>query len=183
MPGELYLIGQLSHASDFNMSDIFVLWEIVTGAHWEHVEGAEQGQTHVLRAENGIGAVFAHPIDVHYRTRNIQGWPRLVVHVWRQDQWGRKDFVAYGMAWVPCSTAGATEQEITVQTWQPQPPTCLDRLRSAVLGGATQLREPSMVWRSDSRYRLSTVGFGQVHFRLSVIAQHFEEFAITGVGS
>eukprot|EP01065_Artemidia_motanka_P016651 TRINITY_DN20261_c0_g1_i1.p1 TRINITY_DN20261_c0_g1~~TRINITY_DN20261_c0_g1_i1.p1 ORF type:complete len:201 (+),score=20.90 TRINITY_DN20261_c0_g1_i1:53-604(+) len=182
MPGELHLLGQLSHATGFGERNLFVLWEVVSGAHWEHVEGAEQGQTHVLASESGIGAVFAHPIDVHYRTRNIQGWPRLVCHVWHQDQWGRKDFIAYGFAWVPCSTAGCADRDVVVQTWRPLPPSCLDRVRSWVLGGATQLRDPGLVWRGDNRYRLSTVGSGQVHFRISVIAQHFGQFAVTGVG-
>eukprot|EP01061_Rhynchopus_euleeides_P022636 TRINITY_DN36955_c0_g1_i1.p1 TRINITY_DN36955_c0_g1~~TRINITY_DN36955_c0_g1_i1.p1 ORF type:complete len:184 (+),score=54.36 TRINITY_DN36955_c0_g1_i1:204-755(+) len=183
MPGELHIIGQLSHAKNFNRPNLFVLWEIVTGAHWEHVEGPEQGQTHVIEGEGPgeFGAVFAHPIDVHFKTQNIQGWPKLVVHVWRQDAYGRKDFVAYGMAYVPTCTSGFCDQLIEVQTWSPAPPSMLDVIREALLGGAPQLRDDNIVHKMENRFRLQTIPSGQVFFRLSLISQHFDRLSVTGV--
>ena len=183
MPGELHVIGQLSHAKNFSQDNLFVLWEIVTGAHWEHVEGAEQGQTHILSSVSGgeHGAVFAHPIDVHFKTQNIQGWPKLVVHVWRQDAYGRKDFVSYGMAYLPTCSAGFSDQSVEIQTWSPAAPSTFERIREALLGGAPQLRDDNIVHKMDNRFRLQTLPSGQIFFRLSLISQHFDRLAVTGV--
>ena len=181
MPAELHIIGQLSHAKNFNKGNLFVLWEVVTGAHWEHIEGHEQGQTQVLVNPNDEGAVFAHPIDLHFRTQNIQGWPKLVVHVWSQDSYGRKDFVSYGTAFLPCYTSGFCEEEVEIQTWTPTPPTFMARMRELLLGGTPQLKDDSLVHSMDSRYRLQTVPGGQIFFRLSMVSQHFDRFAVTGV--
>ncbi|KAJ9470967.1 hypothetical protein DIPPA_35405 [Diplonema papillatum] len=109
MPGELHIIRQLSHATNSSKKNLFVLWEAVTGSHWEPIEGNEQGQTHILEDSGGpAGAVFAHPIDLH-NTQNIQSWPKPVVHVWHQDNYGRKDFVSYGVAYLsPSELCDAT---------------------------------------------------------------------------
>eukprot|EP01064_Diplonema_japonicum_P021372 TRINITY_DN30903_c0_g1_i1.p1 TRINITY_DN30903_c0_g1~~TRINITY_DN30903_c0_g1_i1.p1 ORF type:complete len:193 (+),score=26.64 TRINITY_DN30903_c0_g1_i1:22-579(+) len=185
MPGELHIIGQLSHAKSFNKDNLFVLWEIVTGSHWEHIEGAEEGQTHILSGDDDeVGAVFAHPIDIHFRTQNIQGWPKLVVHVWHQDGYGRKDFVAYGMAYLPCYTSGFSNEEIEIQTWTPvdtSSVSCLARLREFLLGGTPQLRDVDVVHRMENRFTLSSRPAGQIYFQLSLISQHFDRFAVTGV--
>lgn len=34
-------------------------------------------------------SVWAHPIDVHYKTKTVLGWPKLYVEVWSQDSFGR----------------------------------------------------------------------------------------------
>eukprot|EP00754_Rhynchopus_humris_P037340 Rhum_TRINITY_DN19518_c0_g1::Rhum_TRINITY_DN19518_c0_g1_i1::g.170185::m.170185/K16745/B9D2; B9 domain-containing protein 2 len=181
--GELHIIGQLSHAQNFNKQNLFVLWEFVTGAHWEHIEGAEQGQTHMIQSEDAAtnSAVLAHPIDLHFKTQNVQGWPKIVVHVWQQDDYGRKDFVAYGMAYLPCCTNGFCDELVEIQTWTPQAPSLVDRIREALLGGTPQLRDDNIVHKMENRFRLLTVPSGQIFFRLSLISQHLERFSVTGV--
>ncbi|KAJ9470938.1 ciliary basal body-associated [Diplonema papillatum] len=182
MPGELHIIGQLSHATNFSKKNLFVLWEAVTGSHWEHIEGNEQGQTHILEDSGGpAGAVFAHPIDLHYKTQNIQGWPKLVVHVWHQDDYGRKDFVSYGVAYLPCHTSGFSDELVEVQTWSPTPPTLYGRMRELLLGGTSQLKDDNLVHRMENRFRLQSAPSGQVFFKLSLMSQHFDRFSVTGV--
>ncbi len=36
-------------------------------------------------------AIWAHPIDVHYSTKGIQGWPKIKLQVWHQDMFGRNE--------------------------------------------------------------------------------------------
>ena len=40
-------------------------------------------------------AIWAHPIDVHYTTKGIQGWPKLKLQVWHQDMFGRNELCKY----------------------------------------------------------------------------------------
>ena len=39
-------------------------------------------------------AVWAHPIDVHYTLKGIEGWPRLKLEVWGVDSFGRNELGA-----------------------------------------------------------------------------------------
>lgn len=33
--------------------------------------------------------MWCHPLEVHYSTSSIQGWPQVSLQVWRQDKYGR----------------------------------------------------------------------------------------------
>jgi hypothetical protein len=44
--------------------------------------GMVSGQTHTdYPMESGEMAVWAHPIDLHLATTNVQGWPKLLMQV------------------------------------------------------------------------------------------------------
>ena len=102
---EVHLIGRLIGASDFSSaaassssspgasSGLFCKWSVQTGGAWRLLSGLREGQTQVDRPSDGVeGAVEAHwchPIDAHFATRGLQGWPKLVVQVYRQDGFGR----------------------------------------------------------------------------------------------
>ena len=34
---------------------------------------------------------FEHPLDVHYTCASFVGWPKLLVSVWQQDEYGRHE--------------------------------------------------------------------------------------------
>ena len=34
---------------------------------------------------------FSHPLDLHYSTSTIEGWPQISVRVWTQDKHGRNE--------------------------------------------------------------------------------------------
>ena len=61
-------------------------------------------------------AVWAHPLDVHYSIKGIDGWPRLYVEVWGIDGLGRYEIAGYGCCIVP-TTPGL--HELTCRTWRP----------------------------------------------------------------
>lgn len=40
-------------------------------------------------------AIWAHPLDLHYTTKGIQGWPKLKLQVWHQDMFGRNELCMF----------------------------------------------------------------------------------------
>ncbi len=98
---EVHLIGRVVGASDFGDSvtscggsGLFCKWSLQTGGAWEVLSGARDGQTQVDRPGQDSGArpgvaYWSHPVDAHFATRGLQGWPKLVVQVFRQDGFGR----------------------------------------------------------------------------------------------
>jgi|EP00802_Teleaulax_amphioxeia_P021862 hypothetical protein len=77
---------------------------------------SECGQTHVCVCNADGEAVWAQPIDVHYVTTSLRGWPSLIVEVWAQDSGGRNEIAGYGVAHVPCA---AGHYELEVPLWRP----------------------------------------------------------------
>lgn len=86
---ELHLIGQLIGASEFPESSLCCKWSIQTGGAWTLRSGVKEGQTQVDRPSLGDTAYWAHPIDAHYSTNGLQGWPKLLLQVFHQDSFGR----------------------------------------------------------------------------------------------
>jgi hypothetical protein len=107
----VHIIGEIMGASQMDRVDnAFCAWEIQTGSQvcrpesrdrpclakmsltrivmfipsdpqWVCVGGEESGQTQVdyPMAEEMI--VWNHPIDLHYFTKSIEGWPKIVFEV------------------------------------------------------------------------------------------------------
>lgn len=61
-------------------------------------------------------ALLAHPIDVHYALKGIDGWPRFRLEVYGVDSYGRVELAGYGCCIVP--TAAGTH-ELRCVTWRP----------------------------------------------------------------
>ena len=61
-------------------------------------------------------ALLAHPIDVHYAVKGIDGWPRLRLEVYGVDSYGRVELAGYGCCIVPTS---AGTHELRCRTWRP----------------------------------------------------------------
>jgi hypothetical protein len=82
---------------------------------------------------------FNHPLDLHFISTSIEGWPRLHLQVLRLDMAGCVDTVAYGAVALPMHP-GHTELEC--RTWTPVGPSVLGE--ACVLhrvGGAPALHE------------------------------------------
>ena len=52
---------------------LYCKWSINTGNGWKHLQGIKEGQTHVDRQLYQSTAYWAHPIDIHYSTKGLQG--------------------------------------------------------------------------------------------------------------
>lgn len=86
---EVHIIGQLLGACQFEHTRLFCKWSIQTGGTWNLVSGLKEGQTQVDSPQWEEMTVWSHPIDLHFSTRGLHGWPRILVQVYHQDQFGR----------------------------------------------------------------------------------------------
>uniref|UniRef100_UPI00358EB9F6 B9 domain-containing protein 2-like isoform X2 n=1 Tax=Myxine glutinosa TaxID=7769 RepID=UPI00358EB9F6 len=171
---ELHIIGQLVSASGFPKHSLFCKWGIHAGRAWKLIEGLHEGQTQVDNPHTGDVAYLCHPIDVHYATKGLQGWPKLHLQVWHLDNFGRSDLFGYGFCHVP-STPGC--HRLTCVTWRPTG-NWQERLAHGFVGGGPQLKSADLVYGGTNRYRLHTVAAGQVHLELAVVLRHFDKYGV-----
>ena len=203
---ELHVIGQLCSASGFSHSALFCKFGLHTGGAWKVLSGLKEGQTQVDSPGVGEVAYFSHPIDLHFATRGLQGWPKLWVQVYHQDSFGRfedrvsltimlrfyklrNELVGYGFTHLP-STPGLHNIEVRpehlqltsslwpqVVTWKPSG-NLTDTISQHFLGGSHQLKNPELVFSSTERYRLTTVTSGTVRASLNIVTRNFDRFGI-----
>ncbi|KAB5548961.1 hypothetical protein PHYPO_G00061690 [Pangasianodon hypophthalmus] len=171
---ELHIIGQIIGASGFPQSSLFCKWGIQTGGAWRLLSGLKEGQTQVDIPQIGEMAYWSHPIDLHYSTKGLQGWPKLHLQVWHQDSFGRCQLYGYGYCHVPSSPGQHRLQCVTwrpVGTWQEQ-------LAQMFVGGGPQLRSSDLIYSGADRYRLHTEAMGTVELELCIILRHFERYGV-----
>ncbi|CAG0917254.1 unnamed protein product [Notodromas monacha] len=116
---ELHLIGQLVGAIDFSSgSCLFCKWSVSAGGSWRLLGGAESGQTQTAAGTMVTGSesgqwFWSHPIDVHYATKGVQGWPKLMCQVFHLDLHGRCVLEGYGVTHFPASPG--LHQDLTLE--------------------------------------------------------------------
>ncbi|KAL2915326.1 hypothetical protein HK105_205191 [Polyrhizophydium stewartii] len=166
---EVHIIGSLVGASEFPKSALCCHWEIIAGEFWSPVEGELAGQTHVDAPLDPELTVWNHPIDIHFTTTSLAGWPRLRVQVFHQDVFGRNELYGYGFAHLPCSPG---LHKIDIATWRPVG-TGADQLWSYFLGATPQLRNLDLIDSPTDRFRLITSSMGKVHLEIAVMPRNF----------
>lgn len=167
---ELHVIGQLVGATDFGTDGLFCKWGFHAGRAWELLEGLDAGQTQADFPEDGVTYSWSHPVDVHYASRGLAGWPKLCLQVWSQDQYGRNDIAGYGFCHVPTAPGS---YELACPCWVPEG-SFGERFSGFFLGGRPRLKLEEVVYTGGDRFRLQTLSTGQVHVRLNVIMKDFE---------
>jgi B9 domain-containing protein 2 len=171
---EIHVIGEIVGASQFSKDDLFCMFNIQKGRHWIHVSGEEKGQTQVdKRGQDGMN-IWSHPIDLHYSTSVCVGWPKVVIQVWFQDEYGRNDFAGYGVVNIPTQSGTF---DLQCEIWKPLGSTT-DRLIESLLGGSSQLKDDSLVWSGEDRRKLTTVTVGRVHLHLNVLLRNFSKYGV-----
>ncbi|XP_044527066.1 B9 domain-containing protein 2 isoform X2 [Gracilinanus agilis] len=164
---EVHVIGQIIGAKGFSESSLF--W----GA-WKLLSGIREGQTQVDTPQLGDMAYWAHPIDLHFATKGLQGWPRLHLQVWSQDSFGRCQLAGYGFCHVPSSPG---THSIECVTWRPLGG-WREQLARAFVGGGPQLLHSDVVYSGADRYRLHTVSAGTVYMELNLILRNFGRYGV-----
>ncbi|KAI8918872.1 B9 domain-containing protein [Entophlyctis helioformis] len=167
---ELHIIGTLVGASEFPKSSLCCHWEVTTSESWSLVEGESTGQTHVDVPLDQDLCVWSHPIDLHYATTSIAGWPKIRVQVYHQDMFGRNELYGYGFAHIPTSPG---VHMIDIATWRPVG-TPADQLWSYYLGATPQLKNMDLVDNPADRFRLITTSMGKVHVEVAIVMRNFE---------
>jgi hypothetical protein len=71
------------------------------GKAWSFLAGDDTSQTQYAASDDDGGHVWNHPIDVHFATASMQGWPRIIMQLWELDEYGRSILAGYGFAHFP----------------------------------------------------------------------------------
>jgi len=100
---ELHVIGEISGGSGFPSHNLYCKWSVHVEGSWSILAGLREGQTQVDNPENEDFAVWSHPVDLHFTTKGLKGWPKLHFEVWHQDNFGRNEIYGYGFCHVPTS--------------------------------------------------------------------------------
>jgi B9 domain-containing protein 2 len=80
---QMHVIGEIKGATGFDSSRIFCKFEIRSGENWSLLAGKDCGETYEeIRDDVDDFAVWDHPIDLHFKTSAVRGWPKVYVEVW-----------------------------------------------------------------------------------------------------
>eukprot|EP01028_Stygiella_incarcerata_P004248 TRINITY_DN1914_c1_g1_i4.p1 TRINITY_DN1914_c1_g1~~TRINITY_DN1914_c1_g1_i4.p1 ORF type:complete len:177 (-),score=38.30 TRINITY_DN1914_c1_g1_i4:428-958(-) len=171
---EVHLIGEIDCGWGFDARFVFCKWKVVFGSpQWTKVLGSEKGTTHVVK-KLVDRYVFSHPIDIHLATKAMEGWPRILVQVWRQDMFGRNDFCGYSLVHVPMKPG---TYELECPTWRPVGTVC-EEISAFFLGGVPQLRDEETILTGEDRWQLRTKSTGSVRIKLSVVMKDFAKHGV-----
>lgn len=171
---ELHVFGQLVGGDGFPFTSLCCKWRLESGSCFRLVQGNASGQTHCDSPNEDEMAIWAHPIDVHYAVKGVDGWPRLHLEVVAIDSYGRTEIAGYGCCMIP-TVAGT--HELTTHMWRPYG-TMREQISTFFLGRAPELQHKDIVSSSTDRFRLHTEPTGQVRLRISVLPKDFTRYGI-----
>ena len=124
--------------------------------------------------QEGEAALLAHPIDVHYAIKGIDGWPRLRLEIYGVDVYGRVELAGYACCIVP-TTPGA--HELRCSTWRPCG-SLREQFATFFLGGGPRLKHKELITAPSDRFRLHTEPAGEVLLKLSVMPKDLERYNV-----
>lgn len=182
---EVHIVGEIVGISGMDAANAFCVFEVRTGRYWSKVGGEDKGQTQVdypadddAAAGGGGMMVWNHPIDLHYFTKTVEGWPRFAFEVWRLDAYGGRALAGYSFVNVPLA---AGSHELTCDVWRP----CgsqKQELAEYFLDESTHLLDREMVHSAgkakEERHRVVTKSVGTLHLRLDVVLRHLHDHAV-----
>ncbi|KAI9104843.1 B9 domain-containing protein [Phlyctochytrium arcticum] len=171
---EVHIIGTLQGASGFPASSLSCRWKVVAGEGWSLLEGNFQGATQTDIPEDDQFTVWSHPIDLHYATKTIAGWPKIQVQVFYNDSFGRNELVGYGFTHFP-TTPG--QHQLDISTWRPIT-SYWDGIRNFFSGSSPVLRNLEMIHTPADRFRLTTQTMGNVHLEIGIMLRNFEGYGV-----
>jgi B9 domain-containing protein 2 len=171
----VHIIGEIKLGLGFG-DGVSCKWKIDKGKHWGVLDGLTDGHTQTAYGPEGVLAVWNHPVDIHYQTTSMQGWPKLIVQIQHLDEYGRVQIIAHGFAHIPC-TPGS--HEITVSCWRATG-TQREELRAFFLNEYPVLLDEDLVYHKATsyRHRLVTVPSGKVTAEFNIITRFFAENSV-----
>ncbi|OWZ11847.1 hypothetical protein PHMEG_00015075 [Phytophthora megakarya] len=176
---EVHLIGEIVSGHGFGTAGgLTCKWRVEYGSRWSHIAGDQFGQTQLDYPSTAPWtsdpdvAVWSHPIDLHFATSAFQGWPKLLLQVWRADTNMKLHVVGYGFAPVPFA---AGQHKLWVSLWRPLG-TTKEELDVYLLGRTTELKSDDVLFSAawSERCRLRTVSTGKVLVHIGVLLRHFQ---------
>ncbi|KAE9027461.1 hypothetical protein PR003_g12747 [Phytophthora rubi] len=176
---EVHLIGEIVSGHGFGaIGGLTCKWRVEYGSRWSHIAGDQFGQTQLDYPSTAPWtsdpdvAVWAHPIDLHFATSAFQGWPKLMVQVWRADSSMKLHVVGYGFVPVPFA---AGQHKLWISLWRPLG-TTKEELDVHLLGRTPELKSDDVLFNAawSERCRLRTVSTGRVLVHIGVLLRHFQ---------
>mmetsp|Transcript_30887 Transcript_30887/g.35170 ORF Transcript_30887/g.35170 Transcript_30887/m.35170 type:complete len:187 (-) Transcript_30887:225-785(-) len=175
---QVYILGQIKGAHGFESTHLYAKWRIVAGESWRLVSGKEKdsGETYEDHPEAFSSyTAFEHPIDLHYATKSIRGWPKLLIEVWEVDSHGRNSIGGYGMLSIPM---GAGSYDLEIPTWRPKGSTT-EQWASYFLGARPELQYQDVLVCSSERFGFQTYACGKVQVQFQIIQKDFNLHGIS----
>ena len=168
---QVHLIGEIKGATGFDVSRVFCKYEFRVGHNWSLIGGKEHGETYEeVRDEIDQFAVWDHPFDIHYKSKAIRGWPKIIVEVWQADSHGRYSIAGYGIGVVPFEPGQHT---IQIKCWVPKPQGFFKDLASRLLGIKPELEFKDMLFSGAERFGFEAETTGSVEVDIGVILKDF----------
>ena len=112
---EVHFIGEIQKGLNIqslssSSSTISCKWKIEWGKSFSLLEGDCDGQTQYAFQNNDDddryngSCRWNHPLDVHFTTASMKGWPRMIVELWELDAYGRSSLIGFGFSHFPCTS-------------------------------------------------------------------------------
>jgi B9 domain-containing protein 2 len=122
--------------------------------------------------------IWNHPIDLHYYTKSLQGWPKFVCEVWNLDSYGQRQLSGYGFCQIP-TQAGVHDLKVSV--WRPMG-SSREEVFEYFLGNPPHLTNKKLLHdtsqANDDRFRITSKSAGTVHVRLNVMMRNIDAHKI-----
>jgi B9 domain-containing protein 2 len=171
---EVHVFGQIVSASGFHEHSVSCKWKLSFGNNWKAVEGLTEGLTQLDNPQSGLTSFLCHPLDVHFLTSGLQGWPKFHFEVWQQDTYGRSSPAGYGLLHLPVTPG---RHQIQCLTWRPVG-SLTDEVVSLFTSGGLRLEDTDILSQSSDRFRLQTESSGKICLDLYIITRNFDRFGI-----
>ena len=174
---EVHFIGEICEGVGFKDTYVSCKYYLEWGKSWSFLAGdADTSQTQYAASDDDGTNVWNHPIDVHFATASIQGWPRIVMQVWELDGYGRSILSGYGFAHLPTNTG---YHELEIHCWRPCG-SLREELQSYFLGTSSYLVDESVIFGKawENRSQLVTISSGVVKMNVNVLLRFFNEHKV-----
>jgi hypothetical protein len=160
---DVHFLGEISFVA-CEVPAASVTWAIVPGNNaWTVREGLNYGETQSAVVDEIQGlAIVSHPIDVHFQTSAVEGWPVFIFEVWDRTHAEVKGFHGCGCVWLPTRPG---RHCVEVAVWRPKSEGWRGLVEQLVPShpDITKIRELSMSPYLRSQYSCEQVGKLQVN--------------------
>jgi hypothetical protein len=171
-------VGEIESAFADCSGALALSWGILPGNRaWTLRAGECSGETQVGISHDITDSVaLNHPIDAYYETTSCEGWPFIVVEVWDKSEFGARNFVGCGSAWLPMKSG---VQILDINIWKPSAEG-MEYFSEALLPTTPDLKLlREIIVNPYMRSQLHTNSTGDVRIKLNTVLAGFDVHGVT----
>jgi B9 domain-containing protein 2 len=179
---EIHFVGQILGGDFPEDTNAFAAYHIAHGSEWSLVGGDSSGQTQVDYPVSPVDQlmIWSHPLDLHYYTKSLSGWPQIVFEVGKLDFFGNKQLIGYGFGYLPSFSGFHT---IEIDVWRPLG-TAREETLAFFLGGSPTLIHTDLIANltkaREERCHLYTRTAGKIFVECEVLMRNLQQHDIQG---